>query len=575
MTDPARGRRRVAIAAGWLAVLAFFGIAADRDRFFIGFHPPFTSISPGEAKFWLATLTLLTPAGLLLGYGHASRVGRLLAQVDERLRALSRRDAATMLLCGGLLAAAIARTGNELVMLGYPVTDDEWAAKFGGEVLAQGRLMITLPFGRNAFPWPFMYVRGDQITSMDWLGTQLAWTISTLSRSGHWVFALSAALPVPCVAFTVARRLSRGWGLLAGFIALTSPMGFALSMSTHGHLHSRGLLAVGLALHVWAHERRSVRIAALTGLSWGTAVMCRPFESAFFLAPLLALEAWDALREGGARRRMLLATVATALVPIALLFIHARALTGGWLPARHSGGALGQDPVSDLPVWVRFGSNSAYNLLRLTIWFAGPIGAVLCAAGLFTDRLTRSLGLGVLSLLALGLFHTSFGIHAVGPIHYSECLVPLTVLAAHGLANLTRWMRGHGADARLPASVAAVALGLTHMVFNAVHAVGLHGQAELQARVYGELEGAIPVEQRPAVVLCPQFGRVWDHDPRLSERGSWVFQWRRPRPDFGEDLLILQDSAKANASVRAAFPGRHFFRMQLASDRLFRVVEEP
>ena len=49
-----------------------------------------------------------------------------------------------------------------------------------------------------------------------------------------------------------------------------------------------------------------------------------------------------------------------------------------------------------------------------------------------TDHFTRLLGLGVLTDLLLALFHTNMGLHSVGPIHYSECAVPLTVIAVHG-----------------------------------------------------------------------------------------------------------------------------------------------
>ena len=43
-------------------------------------------------------------------------------------------------------------------------------------------------------------------------------------------------------------------------------------------------------------------------------------------------------------------------------------------------------------LWQRFGDNLSYNVLMLAIWFLGPMGLVLVAAGALTDRFTRLLG---------------------------------------------------------------------------------------------------------------------------------------------------------------------------------------
>jgi len=91
--------------------------------------------------------------------------------------------------------------------------------------------------------------------------------------------------------------------------------------------------------------------------------------------------------------------------------------------------------------------------------------------------------------------------------------------------------------------------------------VALHDQAGIQATVYDALEVAVPPDARPAVVLAPPFGAIWLPNHDLAARGTWVLDWRRPRPDFGDDILILHDVPEAAETVRRAFPGRRLFRM--------------
>lgn len=548
------------VRAGALACLfVFLGIAATAGGLVPSFHPPFTRISVGSANLWLSTALVLVPAAVLFGVGYQEVLGRLLLRVHIALGALSPRDLRLGLISLGLTATASARLCNALILGGYPVTDDEWAARFGGELLARGQLVTRLPFDTSAFPTMFLFLRDGTITSMDWLGTQLAWAFAIVTHSGNWIFAVSAALPVPCIAYVLTRRLSPSWGLAGAAVFLASPMSFALSMTTHGHLHSRALLALSLALLVWAQSREGLFGWGLLGLTLGAAAISRPFESAFLTAPLILTSAWDAARRGTAKRRLALAlVVGGALVVVAVFVAHSHAVTGGWLPARHSGTNAGAQNT-EASYWTRFGSNGAFNLLRLAVWFAGPAGITLCAFGATSNRFTRGLGLGVLNVVVvLGLFHNDYGIDAVGPIHQSECAVPLTILAVEGLATLTRKFREWNFNALLPAIITLCWLVFGLGSFNYFHATGMSDSARIQARIYDALEQGIPPEARPAVVFAPQFGNLWLASPESAARGSWVFHWRRPLPDLSDDIMILHAGEGAK-SVRAAFPTRSFF----------------
>ncbi|MDB4973951.1 MAG: hypothetical protein JWN48_2292 [Myxococcaceae bacterium] len=556
--------RRVACVAGFGAALAFCGISTASDGFYIDFHPPFNRIGAGEANLWLGSSLLLFPAACLLGYGYQQPIGRALSWLHHKVHAMTRRESALALLSLTLLAVSLARLSNALVLLELPVTDDEWAARFGGEVLATARLSTTLPFEKDAFPWLFTFIDGAQITSLDWLGVQIPWLLSTLTGTGNWVFAVAAAIPVPCVAWLLSRRLGASWGAAGALLFLTSPMAFALSASTHGHLSSRAWVAVTLALFIVSRENKTRLVSLALGLSLGLALICRPFESCSLLAPLFVCETWSALRHGPrAERVRWMLLVVGLLIPVGSFLLHTYALTGGFVPARHHPLAAGAMPTHESSYWVRFGSNSAFNALRLGVWFAGPLGIALFAAGVMTDRFTRLLGLGILVGLLVGLFHDNYGIHALGPIHYSECVVPLTIIAVHGLARLTDRLRELGTVPVVPAAIAAVWMLFGLVTFNLIHAAALHAQALTQSIVYEMIEGAISPEQRPAVLFAPTFGEVWTRNAEFAKRGSWVFEWRRPRPDFSDDILILHErSPSAAASVRAAFPGRHFFHFQ-------------
>ena len=58
---------------------------------------------------------------------------------------------------------------------------------------------------------------------------------------------------------------------------------------------------------------------------------------------------------------------------------------------------------------------------------------------------------------------------------------------------------------------------------------------------------------------------MWTQRSDLRARGSWVFEWRRPRPEFSDDLLILHAPTAAGAnSIRAACPGRKFLHLELS-----------
>lgn len=556
--------RMVALGVGAFLVLVFFGLRMTAPGLRITFHPPLNASSPGEVYFWLGHALLLFPASCLVGYAFAPLLGPALSRLQRSVNSLGHRELALGLAALVVSAVAIARLGHFVLLYDFPMTDDEYAAQYGGQIMASGHAKALLSLPRAAIPGLGLYFKDGYVSTADWPGAQAVWAIGELTHLGPLVWALLAAVPVGALAVLVRRRLGSAWGLVAAVLFLCSPMALMLSMTSHAHLGSRAMLALAITSYWIAEEHDDLRAWTLSGLALGLAFLFRPLEIIFFSVPLVAWIAVRAIRAPG-RSRAALAFVLGALVPVLLMLLHAYSVTGNpFLPPRlDNPEAAVLDSLSN-SLWYRFGANLAYNTFMLAIWFLGPLGIVLFAAGLMTDHVTRLLGACIATELTLALFHTNMGLHTVGPIHYSECAIPLTIISVHGLHNVARWARSHLPDPSIVASVVAGALVIGLGIFNLTHALALQDQAGIQSAVYGWIEEGVQDPARPkAVVLARQFGATWSHLPGMARIGTWVFEWRRPRLDLNDDVLILHDREGVEQAVRGAFPSRPIYRLVL------------
>ena len=562
-TAQASTNRAVAFIVGAFLILVFFGLQMTAPGLRITFHAPLSASSPGEVYFWLGHALLLFPASCLLGYAFGPLLAPQLVRLRAAINALSRRELALGLLALVALAIAVARLGRFTFLYDFPFTDDEYAAQYGGQIMASGRAKTLLVLPRVAIPSLGLYFKDGYVATGDWPGGQAAWAIGELTRLGPYVWALLAAIPVGALAVLMRRRLDAGWGLVAVLVFLCSPMALMLSMTSHAFLGSRAMLALALTGYWFAQQRGSLRLWMLTGLAFGLAFLFRPLEILFFSAPLLAWAAAQNMRKAPGYSRALLALLLGGLVPVLLMLTHAYLVTGNpFLPPRLANpDAAIMDNLTNA-LWYRFGANMGYNTFMLAVWFLGPLGIILCAAGLMTDHFTQLLGLGVTTELSLALFHTNVGLHAVGPIHYSDCVVPLTIIAVHGLANLLRWARRHLLDPWAIASAVTVALTIGLGIFNLTHALALREQASVQSATYGWIDRTVYASDgQKAVVLAQQFGATWSHIPGMAQIGTWVFEWRRPLLDLSDGVLILHDRPGVEELLRAQFPGRRFYRI--------------
>lgn len=569
MTDSAprspTAGRIVAVLSGAFLILVFFGLSMTAPGLRITFRAPLSASSPGEVYFWLGHALLLFPASCLIGWGLATRIGPALVRLRAEVNRLGPRDLGLGALALFLSTIALARVGRFVVLYDFPFTDDEYATQFGGYVFATGRAAAELLLPLNAIPSLGLFYRDGMVSRADWPGAQAVWAIGELTGLGPFVWAVLAAIPVVALAVLMRRRLDPGWGLAAAVIFLCSPMALMLSLTSHAHLGSRALLALALLGYWLAEQRGTLRLWALTGLAFGLAFLFRPLEIIFFSVPLLGWAAFQSIRKAPGYSRALVGLVLGGLLPVLLMCAHAYAVTGNpFVPPRlDDPAAVAQDSITGA-LWYRFGANVGYNTFMLAIWFLGPLGIVLFAAGVMTDRFTRLLGLGTVTGLGLALLHTNMGLHTVGPIHYSELAPPFTIIAVHGLLNILRRARAHRIEPGPIGSAIVVALGLGLGLFTLTHAAAMQEQAGIQATVYEWIERTRPTSDAPkVVVLAPQFGATWMRLPGMARIGTWVFEWRRPHPDLHDDLLILHDLPGLDAMLRQRFPDRRLYRLLL------------
>ena len=69
-----------------------------------------------------------------------------------------------------------------------------------------------------------------------------------------------------------------------------------------------------------------------------------------------------------------------------------------------------------------------------------------------------------------------------------------------------------------------------------------------------------------AFVGTQSAAEVWRANPEFKDRGTWVFEWRRAKPDLSDDYLIVHDIPGAAETFAAKFPERPVFRMILTPE---------
>lgn len=567
-------------ALGLVFVVGFFSLSQTATGLRIQFIPDWANSTAGELHLWLGYVLLLAPGGVMIGYALAPLSRAPLDALVAFLHRLSPLQTLGGFIGFAMIYTAMASTINRLVFLSYPFTDDEWAIRFGGQVLATGRFMAPMPEAIRALPKTFLYARDGLYTAYDWPGSVATWALAELTGLDNFVYAIIGGLTAVVAALIVYRLLGRTWAALGIAWIILSPMLLITSGTTHPQSVSRLFVGATVLGYVLTLQQPRRWHFALIGAAFGTALCFRPIESCALLAPILLELAWRSMRTREGRIGLGLMTGGIA-VPLALFAVYNLNVTGQWFvppryglnelpdrPPPHSKGVLAALQSSTV-FWDRFSSNFTYNLLMLMVWFLGPFGALCFGAGCLVNRTTKLLSIGVCIALALTMLHDDLGLHMVGPIHYSETVLLVLVVAIFGLRRFVlaanRWhIAPHELLMPIMVSVAIACGTLTLWQCRA-----LRGQADIHATIYSMFDHA---SFDNSVVIGPPYYVMWQRFPYARRVGTFVFHWRHPSPTHDERVIFAHDVPGTLDALKRDFPNRKFLRFE---DEPWRFIYTP
>ncbi len=522
----------------------------------------FVWVTGGEFRLWLAHLVLVVPAALLIGWGLAPRLAPAMRGLARRVDAATRRDWIVGALVVGACLIAYSVLGRGIVLLDRPITDDENAATFGAKVLASGQLTVPLLEPRGAFNDMFTFVRDGRTSSFDFPGVLGFGAAAIASGLGKVLYALACAISALAVAYAAGRWFGARARVIAAALWIASPMISSLSLTTHGHVPSRMFLALVLAfasrLDTDAGSPR--RDAILIGVFAGLAFLCRPFEMLVVLLPLGLYLVARSIRRGADLPRSTSAWMLAGLVPSILLFaLYNLGTTGVWyLQARFAPGVIGGNESLAHTPWDRLGFNLGWNALMLAVFALGIPAIAAIVGGLDRGRpITLVLGAGALGGFLLCLAHDNTGIHSVGPIHLSEVVVIVVLLATAGLVRAFAWLSRVGIAQASIAVVVAAYLAIACGVLCLTNLASLRMQATTQAAP-DELLAELGVHH--AVVVSLPFVVLIQANKEFAPHGSWVLEYPHPSPDLSDDVIYVRGNTKLSELARA-FPTRSIYRM--------------
>ncbi len=558
------------IIAAILMFAAFFGLGTTEPGLEIAFIPSWTNSTTGELYTWLGIVFLILPASVFASLAWQQELVALALKISAAVRSTHDKNPRALLLAFFLGGLVFAMAGNRLVLHGFPFTDDEWAARYAGQLLANGQLMEPIPSYVSIVPTLFFYFHDGMMTAFDWLGAIWPWTVAELTFLQNDFFALLSAATLAAFGALITRRLGPSWGFVGVVLLMVSPMGASLSITTHAHLVSRAFLCFSILTYLVARDRDDHLFYGLTGFLAGVGWMTRPPEITLLWLPLAALLVVDAVRSPQKRKGLALFLMA-GVIPVAIFCAYSLSVTGSILPPRLApndlSGWAGEPPLGFLSsmdlLKERLGSNVSYNLFMLTIWALGPLALGLAWIGARQDRFTLALAIGVLLDLALGLLHDNFGLHMVGPIHYSETIIPILILVVSGLARI-KTLEAQTLQSNRWIIVILSALILSNAFFTLRHFGALEKQGEIHETIYGYFDDP---KFDNSVVFGPSYLTVWKRFPEFKRTGSFVGEWRRVDPRGNERVVFLlmpphQNRALAYEAL-AKYPDRNVFGIKL------------
>lgn len=565
--DDATSRRsggRAALASGAMLLATFLAAARTVDGIETSFRIPVGAFSPSELWFWVAACAFALPGGTLLGLGFARQLGAAWSRFVQAWESATPRDRSMVVVVVGIVAACLARGGNQGVLLGQPFSEDEYGIRFGAHLLTHGRLSIAAPPWFALAPTDHLHARVFVLSSLDYPGAIALAALAEWTHLGGFLYAIAAGLCASALTALTLRRDGPRFGMLGAALALTSPSMALVSMSTDPHVLSRAFLALGLCAFVF-HASVGRRHGALAGASLAIAISIRPLEILALTLPLLVGTLLDARRDPRARA-IAQGLVLGALPVVIAVLAYDRASHGSVLFASLTDSDLvdrhrhlfraARDPSR----WgALFAPNLPVLLATLGVFVGGPLALPLAVLGRKVDVTHRRLFAGVALAIAVAVFRVAPSARPAGSLVLSDAAVPILLLATAGAKVLLARAEGIGADRRAMRGAIAGYVGIGLTIFVLVQSVALSRHAEVQTildrRV--QAQGA----RGPAVVLVPHYLVAFGSLPQGAWVGTWFQQWRTPLPDASERVIVLGDRQRRREDVRRWFPDRAIYVM--------------
>ena len=575
-----RSLNPVALALGCLFVVAFIKFGEPYPyRHSAG--SSFRYLGVFEMRFWLAHLFFLVPGCFLMAVGIAPGLGASIGRLWRRLPVLRPKQRVLLFVGFGFLLLFVAVIGRDLVLLGLPITDGENATRFGGQILASGKLAVPILEPDGGFAQRFTHRAGTWVSSNDYPGAIGFAALAELTI-GSLLYAFAAAATGLLVVASASVVAGNRGALVAAVFWLTSPMAQTLSMTTHSQLVSRLFVASAVLFYLLLVVGRDTRkrIGAGFGAFAGLAIATRSLEAGAVVVPLVlhvSLCAWRTSflgkhRSDGqqseepesttvARFRRAIGSAGLAFASFLALFaLYNWTITGNPLiPAQYSDGSNFGVPYARESVLNSFTFNGAFNWMLFAIAGLGPIGTVLAFSTVATRRWTKALGYSALAMVGVSSLHGDTGIHTLGPVHYAELSVVVTILAAFSFVHLAEVLKRHVLPRQTIGLAVASATCGSMLIFTIILSAGLSAQAYPRRVVLDFIAKNV---EPPAIVV----GKPPVSSFIVAESGpigTWVKEWPYPDPALSDPILYLRPRV-VPADVRAAFPDRNLYQVEYA-----------
>jgi len=552
---------RTTAAFGILWILFGLALGFGHSGFTIQYSPPFAMVSPGEFNIWLAHFVFFTPGSLALLWSLGPKLFAVGQRIWVRVGEFTRLH---RIICQATLVALISvayRSGRIFFFRDLPVTDEEYTGQFGGRLLATGRWMVDLDIHPIQMPTLFLLERDGKWAPFDFLGIQLAWAFSEFTQTGLWIFAIAAALTVIIVYLTLREIFdSANWALVGSAIYALSPMVNLLSFSTHAHIFSRFFLALFILFIFRTVRRKQLVDAVALGLAFGCGVLCRPAEIVTLTAPFWFYLGFRTFKE---RPTLVFAILLGGLPTLLVLVWHNIGVSGLWWQTPRMAENPFPNPVLGVPALAfleepqillrRIADNLVNNTMFTLLYWHGAIGCALVAASLSRKTVPFLFLLGLAIHASLALLHDNDGVRVVGPIHFSEWVVYLSVIATFGLQRIYEL---DPSKAKGVLSRVAAPLILVSILSTTILGLSIRSSNAWHEYFYTFIEASLP---DGSVVMAPRNAYFWRALPPGYHNGSWVFEARAPKPDFAERVVILRYTTGSEVFALERFPERRVF----------------